>query len=475
MLSSRTRDYRTAARRAAAPLTGAAGIELQPVPPGPAAAYLTRAPADPARWAPVTAHLGSASPVGQALRTPQMLYLARTIHTPRVGEHGESARPDPAHLCDTERFPDAHALEQHLLRSFIPAAYRPDPHAPAPAFTAQRAHHTLTFLAEHLARTTPASPDIAWWQLPEALPRRPSVLVRWAATATINALRVTAPAGLTAALAYSLVRAARDGTWSQTPRALTAAGVGVITASLSCAATATARLAARKPPDSRGWMSGLAPLSTVRWHWDSAAIALAVTCAAVGATAVTVMLTGPLGVTLAAPLGVTAVIWGGMRSDSADPSTASTPSDLLERERTTVLRNGTILATLGAVVTAALYAWRVRSGATYGAAILTGATAGTLVGVFAGLLGRLSELATWSFTTTRHYLAAHHHLPRDLMGFLADAHQHRGVLRQIGGVYQFRHLDLQHALTTAGPPGRHVTTPPPAREPTHHPPIDPAD
>ena len=223
VLSSRTRDYRTAARRAAAPLTGAAGIELKPVPPGPAAAYLTRAPADPARWAPVTAHLGSASPVGQALRTPQMLYLARTIHTPRVGEHGESARPDPAHLCDTERFPDAHALEQHLLRSFIPAAYRPDPHAPAPAFMAQRAHHTLTFLAEHLARTTPASPDIAWWQLPEALPRRPSVLVRWAATATLNALRVTAPAGLAAALAYSLVLRDRGNTEGALEYALEAA------------------------------------------------------------------------------------------------------------------------------------------------------------------------------------------------------------------------------------------------------------
>jgi hypothetical protein len=475
VLSSRSRDYRSAVGRAATKLAGAAGIELQPVLPGPAAAYLTRAPADPARWAPVTAHLGSASPVGRALRTPQMLYLARTIHSARAGEQGENMRPDPARLCDTERFPDAHALEQHLLCSFIPAVYLPDPHAGAPAFSAPLAHHTLTFLAEHLARTTPASPDIAWWQLPEALPRRPTVLVRWAATASVHALRVTAPAGLAAALAYSLVRAAHEGTWSQTPRALTAAGVGAITASLACAATATARLAVRKPPDSRGWMSGLIPLSTVRWHWDSAAIALALTCAAVGATAVTVILTGTLGVTLAAPLGVTALIWGGMRTDSADPSTASTPNDLLERERSTVLRNGTILATLGAVATAALYAWRVRSDATSSAAILTGATAGTLVGAFAGLLGHLNELATWSFTTTRHYLAAHHHLPRDLMGFLADAHQHHGVLRQIGGVYQFRHLDLQHALTTAADPARQATTLPPAQQPPHHPPMDPAD
>jgi hypothetical protein len=31
------------------------------------------------------------------------------------------------------------------------------------------------------------------------------------------------------------------------------------------------------------------------------------------------------------------------------------------------------------------------------------------------------------------------------MGFLADAHQ-RGVLRQAGAVYQFRHIELQHRL-----------------------------
>ena len=32
------------------------------------------------------------------------------------------------------------------------------------------------------------------------------------------------------------------------------------------------------------------------------------------------------------------------------------------------------------------------------------------------------------------------------MGFLDDAHR-RGVLRQVGAVYQFRHIELQHRLT----------------------------
>jgi hypothetical protein len=40
------------------------------------------------------------------------------------------------------------------------------------------------------------------------------------------------------------------------------------------------------------------------------------------------------------------------------------------------------------------------------------------------------------------WLELHHRLPWPLMTFLADAHQ-RGVLRQVGSVYQFRHIDLQ--------------------------------
>ncbi|WP_436954287.1 hypothetical protein [Streptomyces sp. SudanB182_2057] len=46
----------------------------------------------------------------------------------------------------------------------------------------------------------------------------------------------------------------------------------------------------------------------------------------------------------------------------------------------------------------------------------------------------------------RIYLTLRCHLPRDLMTFLRDAHEHRGVLRQVGPVYQFRHLDLQRHL-----------------------------
>jgi hypothetical protein len=44
------------------------------------------------------------------------------------------------------------------------------------------------------------------------------------------------------------------------------------------------------------------------------------------------------------------------------------------------------------------------------------------------------------------WLALRGRLPWRLMRFLADAHVHRGVLRQAGAFYQFRHAELQRHL-----------------------------
>jgi hypothetical protein len=49
------------------------------------------------------------------------------------------------------------------------------------------------------------------------------------------------------------------------------------------------------------------------------------------------------------------------------------------------------------------------------------------------------------FAMARFWLAACGHLPWRLMRFLDDAHR-RGVLRQVGAEYQFRHARLQDHL-----------------------------
>jgi len=78
-----------------------------------------------------------------------------------------------------------------------------------------------------------------------------------------------------------------------------------------------------------------------------------------------------------------------------------------------------------------------------------GAWAGAWIGIssmiLCGVLA-LSDIAAWPYyETARIWLVLHGRLPWPLMDFLADAHK-RGVLRQAGAVYQFRHIELQHRL-----------------------------
>ncbi|MER6998146.1 hypothetical protein [Streptomyces sp. NPDC000410] len=75
---------------------------------------------------------------------------------------------------------------------------------------------------------------------------------------------------------------------------------------------------------------------------------------------------------------------------------------------------------------------------------------GLAYGLTVGLAAALGHNAWWYYTLTRYHLAARRHLPRDLTAFLVDAHERRGVLRQVGTVHQFRHIDLQHHLAAQG-------------------------
>ena len=79
---------------------------------------------------------------------------------------------------------------------------------------------------------------------------------------------------------------------------------------------------------------------------------------------------------------------------------------------------------------------------------------GTALGVSIGLsnviipgLGLAFIQAMWgTFTIARYWLALKGRLPWRLMTFLEDAHVNRGVFRQVGAVYQFRHIELQRQI-----------------------------
>ena len=71
--------------------------------------------------------------------------------------------------------------------------------------------------------------------------------------------------------------------------------------------------------------------------------------------------------------------------------------------------------------------------------------AGTGVAVTVGLAVAGLGLAWPQWLIARGWLAFRGRLPFRLMAFLDDAHR-RGVLRQAGPFYQFRHIELQHHL-----------------------------
>ncbi|MEV6238357.1 NACHT domain-containing protein [Lentzea sp. NPDC051838] len=163
VLTSRT-DELTAA---GAGLRTALVVELHPVQPEDTISYLHR-PGDEERWSPVFTALRTNpdGPLATALSSPFVASLARFTYARRD--------TDPSALC---AFPDIAAVHTHLLDALIPAAYSVAPHPDlaatnSPAYPAAKVTEWLTFLARHLDRL--GVQDIAWWRLHRSLdlPRR---------------------------------------------------------------------------------------------------------------------------------------------------------------------------------------------------------------------------------------------------------------------------------------------------------------
>jgi hypothetical protein len=134
-------------------------------------------------------------------------------------------------------------------------------------------------------------------------------------------------------------------------------------------------------------------------------------------------------------LGLAGGVVFGLAGEPDDLAHVASPGSVLARDRRTTLVVALIPAiSVGAAVGLIMGTLSATQGLGYGTAI------GFLVACAVGL-----DLAWLPFVLTRGLLALRHLLPRRLISFLADAHQ-RGVLRQAGAVYQFRHVELQRRL-----------------------------
>ena len=463
VLTSRTGQYEAAAAKTR-PLVGAAGIELLDLSPDDLADHLSHT-ARKDTWTPVLDELradprtDAGDAVAAALSTPLMVSLAR-------GMYGTSPGRDPAELLDPSRFGSPEAIEAHLLADYTLAVYRRPAHdGHRRRWEPEDAERWLGYLARHL--TELGTPDLDWWRVGETLGRRTRVLA------------VVLVSGLVIGLVEAVAEAVRIGVGPAEGLALAlVAGLligplagstfGVVNWAVGRylpAALEPSRVRVRIPPVAGATLAK----STSRLWWGLViGLVFGVVFAVVrkfplgmagfedGFANWTLLVLfdavvfGPL---FALGGGITMVLTTWLETP-LDTRSAVSPLDLLARSRAnTAFRVLVVVPVLGLVI-------GVGSGLAFGLTrvLLTGtgfdvrwdAASGISIGLVAGLgcgIGYALSATAWGrwMTLARVWLPLTGRLPWAVTAFLDDAHR-RGVLRQSGAAYQFRHARLQEHL-----------------------------
>ncbi|SCK56895.1 hypothetical protein YWIDRAFT_08179, partial [Streptomyces sp. SceaMP-e96] len=327
-------------------------------------------------------------------------------------------------------------IDTHLFTAFIPAAYRPHPDQPAP-WSAQQAQHTFTFLAHHLQRHLNGTPNLAWWQLPRALPKRRRVLMIGLIAGLMSGL-----SACIAALGFVFLEPGLKGE-------IAIAVLAVLTYGFTCAVAAALV----------GWLSRTEqPSSQIRWSWRGRSwltfglVPGLVFGAALGLPNSDYGL--KYGVVAGLSAGLPFALLGGLRSVHPDLAKAVRPGAILAHDRHTysvITVTGGLAGVLALVLLQALeLSWGFTSEGVAVSLVLS-LSFGLALGLPIGFMLGLARSMWMEYLVTRIRLAARGRVPWRFISFLADAHERRGVLRQAGAVYQFRHLDLQRHLAQRQP------------------------
>jgi hypothetical protein len=456
IVTCRSQEFERAVKAGGQVLAAAAVVELMPVTAAEATKFL-RGAAGPepfvARWDRVVAHL-QVHPRGglaRALSTPLMVALARTIYTLPDRDPGElvdlataGSRAaverqlvkgfiDPGELVVLATAGGRAAVEDRLLDGFIPAVYASTtsaPNTPAPRLrhppSPESAGRWLGVLAGHLDQQ--GTRDLAWWQLRNLLPERTRGL--------LSRLLFGLGIGLAAGLAAGLEDGLKYGFAAGLLWGLVVALVfgfffgfvfGVGYAIDVSPARVNARLRGRRVGDllrSLGLGIGIGLLFGLLFFGSGLRLGLGV----------------GLGVGLVGGLAAGLIIWLG--SPGLDAA-AVTPDSVLRGDRVLALARG-----LAAGLAGGLAAGLVGGGLMV--RLLGGLGLGLVDWLVVALVVGLLPSAWGRFAVARDWLALRRQLPWRLMAFLDDAHR-RGVLRQVGAVYQFRHARLQDHLAAASP------------------------
>jgi hypothetical protein len=493
VVTSRPEEYSDAVAAVGRAISRAGAVELLPLGVPEVKAYLGEATAVPAgRWQTVFERL-DAEPDGaltQVLTTPLMLWLGRTVY--------KRSDSDPGELADVERFGHQKPIEHHLLDAFVPVVYASGAGVNSRfRWRWQKARRWLAFLAAYLDRT--GSPDLAWWRLlrvvrwlwPVGVGIRAglkvtiawglAVWVLWRAGdwrrggyynhGSLLNLLLSGPLGHVirpvaaqiAKITGHQVRHALD-TLHSTPIAVLLSGslpslaisVALLMTGLSIIFGTSLPMSPRQPSANRVNIVSAAGNAVIGMLYlpvlAFGAVALLVAVASRGASrthAATVFTGMPstwLTLLLLALYGFTTTVpW--YFTASLDVTRSISPAGVLRLDRRATLLGRLIRNTC---LTAMIW-------------LCCGKNIALAYGIYAATttltwipLGR-GFSASGKFADTRIWLACGRRMPWRAMSFLADAHQ-RGVLRQAGAVYQFRHIRLQQQLKIFNGGGYGVVT-----------------
>ena len=473
---SRPDEYVDAVTAAGRAISRAMVVELLPLHVPQVRAYLTEATAaTPAgRWRGVFCRMDAepTGPLASVLSTPLMLWLARTIY--------EQSDSDPGELTDKQRFSDPEAIEHHLLDALVPAVYASRGRSQF-RYTPKTAQRWLIFLAAYLNRTR--SPDLAWWRLAQAWRGvRPiaagvrtvvSVLIAWGLAVWVlwrhgdwrhgayfpheglEKLLLGGPLGHLIQHTDSKILSTKSahvffGNLAEL-FSVEALPWLVIAATVPAVIISFVTCVGRQPPSRPSEIKVAFPSVMVHaCMW----LVLYLVIGLLAAVAIISPLQ-PQGTSLpvAESFQLTKPEWlffillglaASFRSLRAtvDVTRAVSPAEVLRLDR----HAANVPRALASVATAAVV-WLYFGRDIALAYIIYAAARITLLNGFGS---GSNTYPSQQLAAARIPMTISRHMPWRAMGFLADAHQ-RGVLRQDGAVYQFRHIRLQQRLAGKRP------------------------
>lgn len=420
---------------------------------------------------PATTKGRPAAAVAGAIDTPLLITLARTIYR-------DSPGADATELFDEGRFPDRAAVERHLQADFLTTRYAAEfRHGRAGVtrdWPLSRVHRWLGQLARE-ARQTKIT-DLAWWHIGTGISLPGRAVIIGAATALavmmIFVVLGTAMVLLTTGspLAATLLLESRAGAVNGCVAGFTAGLIYGLVRRHRSAAPGPSRITLRfgrdKPPAAVPARRGRT--RTVRAGLGGLAFGAVsgLTLALLGLPpAIVLTYTLSVGTVVAVAI-ATVVALASWLESPADSESGASHRGFLRANRTTALLQMLITWLVGGLILAlgivplnhllldllGRLAPQLTQGISLpldlGFMIAIGVTGGATAAIAYGLA--LTAWGQW-LVLGRLWLPLTGRLPWNLPSFLDDAYQ-RGVLRQPGPVYQFRHEQLLHHL--AGSPDR---------------------